>query len=76
MASADTIITPSGTYIVSSWGSVTVISAAPGLPAVTVPAAQLPAGSTHTVITPQGTTMWSRVGSTVLAVPVAKGTRP
>jgi hypothetical protein len=76
VASADTIITPSGTYIVSTVGSTThVIQTAtvPGSTSTWSPVMTAPVTGANTWITPSGTFMTSRVGSTVHVIQTSKG---
>jgi len=76
VASAETVITPSGTYIVSTTGSTTYVAQTghvPGARSSYAPAMTAPATGSNTYITPTGTYMTSRVGSTTYVIQTAKG---
>lgn len=76
VASAQTVITPSGTYVVSTAGStthVTQTAQVPGSSGSFTPVMTAPAAGSNTYITPTGTYMTSRVGSTVHVIQTSKG---
>ena len=75
-ASADTIITSEGTYIVSTVGSTTHVIQTATVPDSTStwsPVMTAPVTGSNTYITPSGTYMTSRVGSTVHVIQTSKG---
>lgn len=76
VASAQTVITPAGTYISSTAGSTTHVTQTAQVPGSTgswSPAMTAPATGSRTYITPSGTYMTSRVGSTVHVIQTSKG---
>lgn len=76
VASAQTVITPSGTYVVSTAGSTTHVTQTAQVPGSTTgwsPAMTAPATGSNTYITPSGTYMTSRVGSTTYVIQTSKG---
>ena len=76
VASAQTVITPSGTYVVSTAGSTTHVTQTAQVPGSTSgwsPAMTAPVAGSNTYITPSGTYMTSRVGSTVHVIQTSKG---
>lgn len=76
VASAETIITPSGTYITSTVGSTTYVNQTgrvPGSSGSVTPVMTAPVTGSNTYITPSGTYMTSRVGSTTYVIQTSKG---
>jgi hypothetical protein len=76
VASAETVITPQGTYIISTTGSTTYVSQTghvPGSSGTFTPAMTAPSSGSNTYITPTGTFMTSRVGSTTYVIQTSKG---
>jgi hypothetical protein len=76
VASAQTVITPAGTYVVSTAGStthVTQTAVVPGARSSYAPSMTAPSVGSNTYITPTGTYMTSRVGSTVHVIQTSKG---
>jgi hypothetical protein len=76
VASAQTVITPSGTYVVSTAGStthVTQTATVPGAGSSYASVITAPTTGSNTYITPTGTYMTSRVGSTTYVIQTAKG---